>query len=278
MNPFPHIVIENTLPRVVYDALASTFPYDSKVVDLSLGQKPMGQNIRYNIQARSVLQSKERPFSPPSFDPIWYNFVKYHTSPHFFREVVEIFGDILKRDRPEVEDIASKKLEDFNVAVRGLANSDTDVILDCQIGINSPLSWRSRVRGPHYDKLYKIFSGLLYMRHFEDVSKGAELELYACDSNCTSVSLFYETFSSLVKFKLPTSVYESKHYDPSELKVLATHPYANNYLVFFLNSKRALHGVSPRAPTKKSRRLLNFIAEVPMHRWINWKKKHHRKF
>jgi len=40
-------------------------------------------------------------------------------------------------------------------------------------------------------------------------------------------------------------------------------PYAANTLAAFVNSARAAHGVTPRAPSPLPRRYVNFIAEVP---------------
>ena len=47
-----------------------------------------------------------------------------------------------------------------------------------QIGINTGHKTGSQwgVRGPHHDKLEEVYAGLLYLRHPNDTSTGAELQ------------------------------------------------------------------------------------------------------
>ena len=52
--------------------------------------------------------------------------------------------------------------------------------------------------------------------------------------------------------------------DPNLIK-LADVPYGKNLFVMFINSKKSIHGVSPRSKTKRSRRLINIIGEMYSH-------------
>ena len=50
--------------------------------------------------------------------------------------------------------------------------------MDCQIGINSISNVKNCVIKPHIDNQKKIYSGLLYMKHKDDISNGGDLNLY----------------------------------------------------------------------------------------------------
>src|SRR3546814_18222217 len=72
--------------------------------------------------------------------PVWREFIEFHTSQAFWQQVVDLFGR---------EDDGAKA----GVRFRDRA----DVVLDCQIGVNTPVLERSRVRGPHVDNPVEIF-------------------------------------------------------------------------------------------------------------------------
>jgi len=57
-------------------------------------------------------------------------------------------------------------------------NLGTDMKLDCQFGMNSPVSSLGSVRGPHIDKPYKLYAALLYFRRPDDNFAGGDLDLY----------------------------------------------------------------------------------------------------
>ena len=70
-------------------------------------------------------------------------------------EVLELFGASLHRFRPDfLFDIGAR-----NEAVKA------DLVLDCQVGMNKPVSSRSVVRGPHTDNTSEIWAGLLFFKH-----------------------------------------------------------------------------------------------------------------
>jgi hypothetical protein len=50
------------------------------------------------------------------------------------------------------------------------------------------------------------------------------------------------------------------HFRPSDVKVHNTVPYKANQFVLFVNSDKAIHGVTPRSVTHFSRRLVNVVA------------------
>jgi hypothetical protein len=48
--------------------------------------------------------------------------------------------------------------------------------MDCQVGMNSPVSRKSSVRGPHHDTPGEVYAGLLYFRDAKDKSTGGDLQ------------------------------------------------------------------------------------------------------
>lgn len=157
--------------------------------------------------------------------PLWRDFVAAHVTPAFARRVTDLFG-----------------LPPFkNVATRGVGEGD--LVLDAQICINTPVSKPSSVKGPHLDNERELFAGLWYLRPKDDDSKGGELDIYRI-------------------IKRP-KFHGARLTDYRFVQKVTTVPYEHNTLVLFLNSDRALHGVTPRQATDRPRYLFNLLGEVP---------------
>ena len=122
----------------------------------------------------------------PAVPPTWREFIDYHCSDTYLRELVRFWGRAIAREYPHFEAMLGKPLPELTGAVRrhsrarkyDPANLDADVALDCQFVINSPVRKRSSVRGPHLDRPYTLFAALLYFRNPADRSEGGDLELY----------------------------------------------------------------------------------------------------
>lgn len=72
-------------------------------------------------------------------------------------------------------------LHNFSMAMRYTPKAkEADLVLDCQVGINTPVSSRSVVRGPRTDNPYEIWAGLLYFKHgdMETIRPRIHLELW----------------------------------------------------------------------------------------------------
>ena len=99
--------------------------------------------------------------------------------------------------------------------------------MECQFAWCEPVSTVSSSAPRHLDRAVSLFAGLLYFRLDGDDSTGGDLQLY-----------------------------DGAH-------PVKTIPYRANTLVFFVNSPRAFHGVTPRSVTPWPRLHVNFVAEVP---------------
>lgn len=235
---FPLLVKPDALSPGYYAALDRSFPLLEKVI----GGVPVEGNKRVRLEAEYSLADPEIP-------EIWRAFIAHHVSQTFFHEFCRLFGDGVRRTHPNLEESFGKPLEEFSVGLRKpakagcAANRDYDIVLDLQIGWNSPPSVPgTTVRGPHLDSPIKLFTGLLYFKDADDDSEGGDLEL-----------------QRLRRGRYPRP--KAARIDPNEVEAYRVVPYAANTLVFFVNSPLAIHGVTPRSVTHRPRRFLNFVGE-----------------
>jgi len=128
-------------------------------------------------------------------------------------------------------------------------HSDTagecELALDCQVGINSPVTVEgTSVIGPHLDNPTELYGGLFYLRHPEDVAVGGDLVVYEW------------------KDRQKRGFVEKRYIDPSHVIERGSIPYGPNRFVWFLNTMEAVHGVTVRQRSLLPRRLCNIIAET----------------
>ena len=240
-DPFCHLVRNACLPAQTYRNLAAAFPPTDVIL---AGREPRLVNAAARLPAFKVLDNA-------AIAPIWRDFFAFHTSDQFWKDIVRAFGTALRKTHPDLERQAGKALDDWRAGPRGAA-SEFDVQLDCQFVVNTP--WPAgtaaqagrrqlSVKTAHVDKRDTILSALLYFRDPDDRGAGGDLELYA--------------WSREPRFLKPRVIL------PSDIELRGRVPYAANTLVAFVNSARAAHGVTSRAPSQFPRRYVNFIAEVP---------------
>ncbi len=218
-SPFPHIIIKEALPWDLYEELSSSFPLNS------ITKKQYCENKLYDLPARKLLKNTDTP-------TIWYDFVSYHTSHTFWREIVEVFEE-------ELLQAYDGSLDDC-VNTRGVTQSG--FMMDCQVSINTPAESIGTVRGPHVDNPKKLVAGLFYMRKYDDDSTGGNLGLYKEKGE--------------LKFYYKTEIFDET------VEVVDWVPYEANTLVMFVNSLHSIHGVSNRSVTPHYRRYVNFVTAV----------------
>jgi hypothetical protein len=231
-DPFPHVLIDDALDVSRYEALAAEFPS----VD---GVNYRGKRVRSN---HLYLQSAADVATNPLITPAWKQFFQYPVSIQFWRDVLPLVKSHLLAINPRLEDLAGRPLEEFRAASRERDNAfDEEIALDCQFGVNSPVTRKSSVRSPHVDHPTKLFNALLYCRAPEDDTPGGDLVLYRCIGPPV-----YTDGSSV----MPTRVVAAKRI-----------AYRANRFVLFLNSPWSVHAVAPRPPTPHVRRYINFLCE-----------------
>ena len=215
-TPFPYITIDNALPDSLYNELEATYPSIEKIAGESFEN-----NSRYQISAKEGLVD-------PDLSDVWKDFINYHTSKEFYSEVMDIFGRFCPLYKNK------------ETCVR---NDGDKIQLDCQVGINTPVTSVSTVKGAHVDNRVEIYAGLFYMKKDEDQSQGGDLNIYKC----------IDEFKPVHK----------KEYGDDLFEIVDTVRYSRNKFVMFLCSPKSFHVVTPRDVTEHERRLVNVIAEVP---------------
>jgi hypothetical protein len=240
-EPYVHIVVENCLSAPLYEELARTFPSDETVLGLGKSARDghARPNSRHDVHTQEILRNPER------FAPGWLDFVRYHVSSAFFHELLELLGPEILATHPELERRLGRPLHELRTAVRGAPAADeSDIALDCHIGINTPSGIGSSVRRVHTDAPDELFAALLYFRAANDRAAGGHLEIFQWKRNRAQRFVGSEV-------------------DEADAEPVATVTYKPNTAVIFINSARALHAVSVRDPSPVSRRLVNIMGRVP---------------
>jgi hypothetical protein len=227
--PFPHIVIKDALPKEFADALTRSFPLNS--FDLTQNNKRMDISIGEHHEHHNIPE-------------LWKDFMLYHSSQEFFYEALDIFHKHIKQ-YPRINELTNSR--NIKVGRRKIDSfKESDILLDAQISINTPVTRKSSVRKIHVDSEKKIFSGLVYLRQPNDDSLGGHLNLYSWKSDYLEAD----------KVKHYQEGVEEKH-----LTLSKTIKYENNVAVLFLNSIDALHGVTIREETPHPRTFINLVSE-----------------
>lgn len=233
-SPFPHLVIRNALPLPLYQSLQRLRPTPEQIIN----GRSLHQNSRYDLNADQLFDLAERS----EIDPLIKSFVDYHTSPAWWNELVDVFGPSIERFYPDLHrQFRGNSLRTALTGVRFRQKDDLD--LECQIGLNTPVTKVSRVRGPHVDDPVELIAGLFYMRLPDDTSDGGALQIFARNSRGLKFSTMAETSDACVD-------------------LVKTIPYEQNTFVAFLNHVDSLHGVTPRSLTPYPRLLVNIVVEV----------------
>jgi hypothetical protein len=231
-DPFPHIVLRDALDSDLCDQLIVEFP-SLEVISEGRHYK---SNQRLNYRAR-------RAAGDPDLSPLWRDMVATHVSQHYLDELLELFGESIRRIFPSFEQQIGAA-ESLRAGVRYVDTFETaDVLLEAQPAVNTPVTATpSSVRAGHLDNPNKLIVGLYYLRHPEDDSVGGDLELY--------------------RYTTRRPVFEGHEISHTQIQPVKTIPYERNVLILFLNSPGSLHGVTVRQPTPATRLFFNLGAEV----------------
>ena len=248
-DPFPHLIIRDALPNAVCDQLIKEYPsLDTLKVDATQN------NTRWNFPASLVKNSE-------GISELWKELIEYHSSPAFFDELVDIFGESLIDLYPGRFE-SQQQLKELAVGVRGVDSfSDKDVLLDAQIAGNTPATSTRSVRSTHVDGTQALFAGLLYLRQEDDDSVGGDLEIRRFRSEVSDA-------------RKPGCFRNATYVDDRWTEVVKTVKYDRNVLVILVNGIDSLHGVTPRQPTPHTRLFMNLVTDLdpPLFQIPSWRK------
>ncbi len=222
---FPYIIIDDALPRDIYDILNKNFPKYEKIIS----NNEYKENYAYRYNAYQSLRDNEIANE-------WKDFIKYHTSYKFLEEFYEIFGDSIRK----IYKVEKNKLfNENNIGIR--FENKNHFNLDCQFVINTPTSGDTSVIEPHLDNPVEFYAGLLYMKDDSDDSVGGNLTAHT--------------------FKNKPSFYGKSRIREENVNLIEEIEYKQNRLVMFLNSPYSIHGVTKRSKTSHYRKYINIIGE-----------------
>lgn len=224
-DPFPYIIIDNALPIDYYNKLDAAFPSYKKIIS----DREYFQNFAYRKNSAEALKDDDIP-------RIWKEFIRYHTSYSFVKEVYKVFGEDIVRQYPPMK---NNFLQDSHCGIRFLEKKDFN--LDTQFVINTPVEYESSVIEPHLDNPVEFFAGLLYMRNTNDNSSGGNLCTY--------------------KFKKDPIFYGKSRVKNEHVDLIEEIEYKPNRLVFFINTLHSLHGVTNKSVSNHYRKYMNIIGE-----------------
>lgn len=234
MDPFPHIVIEDALPKSVYDELDRTYPEQLLNSDSPTVMNDRGHTRRY--LSSHVLNDRK-------VSDAWLEFFAYHISNDFYRYVThDIFSDAIKAYYPEQHDAI---LNTSSVPRRHVnqAESKTPIVTDCQFVMNNPLSANETSRTPHLDNPVEIYAALLYMKRYDDECIGGDIQVYeGLDGR-------------------KPEIFGKREARPESIRKVGACPYKPNSVILFLNCRHGVHGVGSIQNQTKVRRSINIIGE-----------------
>lgn len=235
-DPFPYLVVEDALPSALYERLEAAFPSTEYIAETDT----FDDNTTY-------LRTSESSLADPELSDLWRDFIETNTSHAAFEAARAIWGDDIDAYHPTLAENFGKPLDAFTTARRSgkgdsPENRRADVMLDCQFGVNTPVSEVGAPRGPHVDRGAKLFSALLYFRDEKDESTGGEYELFR---------LRRGPFPRRLMKKVP----------PRYIERVKAVPYRANQIVMWMNTPDAVHAVAPRSVTPHPRRYIAVSGE-----------------
>lgn len=253
LDPFPYAVIRNAVREELFAQLSAAYPR----IETIAGPGALRNNTLYLKSAREVVDDAAYP-------ELWRAFFAYHCSREFYLESLEFWREELRTTHAGVEHTHGKRFDDFSCGMRYPGDRDNpenrteDIQLDCQFGVNSPVTRVTSVRGPHVDTRYKLFAAILYFRADGDDSSGGELEFY----RYRDPALRYRPGEPIdARFVDNCPARALNRIEPTHVEKIRTFAYEPNTLVMWLNTPQSIHGVSPRACTRWPRRYVNFLGE-----------------
>jgi len=222
-HPYPHIIIPKCLPQETYELLYESFPVEIVKKNFQLVEEHTYRGLANDFIRSNRVNVHNR----------WKDFFEFHTSREFYNQVLNIFEPYIKN---------YSWIKDQPVKVRH-SPGETKIVTDTQFVIHNPTKVTTRT--DHIDNPAELYAGLLYFRQRGDISTGGDFVIY----ETKEVNEVYANTGREVP----------KDVEKKESKVIK---YKDNAFVMFLNSNKAVHGVTPRVNAMHDRLSINIIAEM----------------
>lgn len=233
-DPYPHLVVENALPKEIADAFLAEMP----ALEVLCAGQPLGSNVRFPLPSAQA-------FADPRISKTWKAALRncVDASQSFLEKTLNRLGHHLLATFPDFESRFGP-MEKLRAVPRYRPLAHNEVGMDAQIVVNSPpLVGGTSVRGPHLDVPNKLISALLYLRPEDDDSVGGELELY----EPVAGEVLFDDGNTAVR---------------DHVRRARSYPYRHNLMILPVVTPRGVHAVSPRARTKWPRYHLHIVGEM----------------
>jgi len=265
LDPYPHIVIRECLDWDIYRELERSIDVD-RIKNICGADGAGAYRYKLGKFEGDIVSGNN----------LLTEFMQYHTSPEFVDKVLNIFDK-------QMNDLYSdfyKSYKKEHVLLRGtrspphIRKKDT-IHSDCQVVIHDSLPSESTTRATHIDCFQEIYAGLLYIKPDSDKSTGGDLELYSASKKAIKRSEPYKVLhyrASVEYVSDSLSEHNKKLYagwggkadrgvEEINLKKEKVVEYYKNNFVMFLNTKKSIHGVSPRVGAEVERVHINIISD-----------------
>ena len=223
--PYNYIKCENIFEEKIYNNLLVNFPSIDK-----FGPSVKRNNFAITLNKNDLLHI-DADFTE------YISLIDYLCSKEFFLKVVKKLNMENWIDQNLCTDLQSLNVNSSLVNNK----SDTDIFLDCRVGINTPNNKLSTVRDAHIDATNVLYTGMLYLRDEYDDSNGANF-------------IVYKPIKENIKVGIGRTL------DKSKLMIVDEIKYQGNNMIIFQNGKNSIHGVSPRGVTPYARKFIAFNA------------------
>ncbi|MEL7044850.1 MAG: 2OG-Fe(II) oxygenase [Pseudomonadota bacterium] len=241
-DPYPLIICGDALPKTLYDSLAAVFPgvdcFRRLLGDAVPRYPRQPEYQRWLHRLRKGNQRVSLPYALTAdslaLSPPWRGFLREHCRPEFARSLLDLFSTDIQQRYPDLGTTEPR-------IGRRFLDSGSDLRIDALLALNTPATRRGAVTRPHTDDPEKLITGLLYFADARD-DAGGDLIIYRRRRAATR----------------RTMKWPSRH----SLQEVMRIPYRPNTAVFMLNTPDSVHGVSPRSPSPRPRRFVNFVLET----------------
>jgi len=230
-NPYPYAQIDNFLTTEMHNKVKENFP--------DLQHFNYYKNTSKNNNVAVTINFKDLNAKTDTF---WYKFGGYFVKDEFFYNFCEFYIKDIKRLYPHI--YKRIKRRDYKIGIYNDSNSfdHFDVLLDFAIGINTPVTQCDTVRGAHLDNKKSLYTALCYLKDDDDLTDSGHFVVYDLKPN-----------KSL-------KVGKGRSINYSDVTEIQKIKYKSNRLATFVNSKKSIHGVTPREVTDKLRKYFTFNA------------------
>ena len=227
--PYPFAQIDNFLTTKMYNKVQENFP---NLKRFNYYKNTSQNNIAISISFKDFSSDK---------DPFWHEFGSYYVGEEFFYNFCEFYLEDIKRIYPKI--YKRIKCNDYKIGINGLDSFDNfDVLLDFAVGINTPVVQCDTVRGAHLDNRKSLYTALCYLKDNDDLTDSGHFVVYDLKQNR--------------RLRLG----KSRSINFSDVTEIQKIKYKSNSLATFINSKKSIHGVTPREVTNKIRKYFTFTA------------------